>query len=573
MAGLVKRDVRSGHWQILAAILVVAILLRVAALDAYGLWTDEALTIVLSNWSVSDMLLLPTDPTPALYYIIHKLLIPANAPLEAVRSISVVAGVLSVGLIYLVGRLAFGAAGGLLAAALLAVWSAHVDYSQEARAYSLLFLLTLLPSLGLLYYARVLRQAAVQPDRSNDRRRRLALAVFCVGNVLSFYTHLIATVWIVLTSLLLLAIVRREWRVRRIELLAVFGAMTVGAIPGIYRLIQQVRVGDDFHWLGQAGLIDFADTSAAVLLPGGLWDNPLAAALGAAGITEAAVAAGSVALLGAGCWFGRKQLYRSLRAQPIVLWLILAYLMVPLIVWLFGFIARPLFMDRTILFAVPGMILLITAVCLALRRRIAARAAIGVVLAYCVSTLLFGIVREKEDWRGAYAYLSAVVSPTDIVAICPLYNYPALRYHTASPVGSAVLGMTLDGRLLVVERGLGTNANWDSTYFRHVWAPGTKGLRAPLPQLPPAGLSLRPGQSIWRVDGHCNRRFSAEMDAILGVASRDPGIAWSQKRKDPRTIGITIRRYRVVAPVAFNVRDLVAQPRGAPPFLSSARTP
>jgi uncharacterized membrane protein len=404
----------------LTAIVVAATVLRVVALDAYGLWNDEALTIVLSNWSISDMFLLPTDPTPPFYYVLHKLLIPADAPVEIVRSISVAAGVMSVGLVYLLGRLAFGAAGGLLAAALLTVWTAHVDYSQEARAYSLLFFLTLLTSLGLLQYARALQQSA-ELDRSAAGRRRVALILFALGNVLSFYTHVIATVWIILTSLLLLGIAAREQEIRRTELWFVFGAMAVCASPGIYRLVLQMQMGDEFHWLQQAGPVDFATTTASVLLPVGLWDNPLTDAP-TRGIVQVAVAAGSIALLGTGLWFGRQKLRAILRERPIVLWLVLAYLAVPIIVWLFGFAARPLFIDRVILFSVPGMILLITAICCALRGRSTTRAAIAAVLLYGASTLLFGIMREKEDWRGAYQFLAASAAPGDIIAVCPFYN-------------------------------------------------------------------------------------------------------------------------------------------------------
>ena len=573
MAQLVKRDARRWHWQMLATILVAAIFLRVVALDAQGLWTDEAFTIVLSNWSVSDMLLLPTDPTPALYYIIHKLLIPANASLEAIRSISVLAGILSVGLIYVLGRLAFGAAGGLLAAALLAVWGAHVDYSQEARAYSLLFLLTLLTSVGLIHYASILHRMADHGEASSRWRRYFALALFCLGNILSFYTHLVAVFWIALTSLLLVSAARREWRVYWPELLAALGIMAAGAAPGLYRFVQQMQAGDQFHWLPQADLPEFADVSATVFLPLGLWVNPLTRALGTEGNAEAVVAAVAMTLLLAGCWFGRRKLVSAAQGQPVVLWLILAYLMVPALLWLFGFALRPIFMDRTALFAVPGMILLITAVCLSLERRATAVAALGTVLLYCGSTLLFGIVREKEDWRGAYAYLASAAAPTDVIAICPLYNYPALRYHAASPVGSAVLGKARDGRLLVVEEGLGTNPNWDKTYFRHVWAPGTTGVPVARPDVAPGYLTLQPGQSIWRVNGHCNPTFSADLDKVLSVVSPDPGVAWSYEPRDPRTLGITIRRYRVVAPVAIEVRDIVAPPVGPSAVLSSTIAP
>src|SRR4029453_5276826 len=141
----------------------------------------------------------------------------------------------------------------------------------------------------------------------------------------------------------------------------------------------QMQVGGDFHGLQQAGLVDFAATTASVLLPVGLWDNPLTDAP-TRGIVQVAVAAGSIALLGTGSWFGRQTLRAILRKRPIVPWLILAYLAVPIIVWLFGFAARPLFMDRVILFAVPGMILLITAICSAIGGRSTTRAAIAAVL-------------------------------------------------------------------------------------------------------------------------------------------------------------------------------------------------
>jgi hypothetical protein len=564
MADLLDREMRPGHWLVLAAILIVAILFRTIAIDAQGLWTDEALTIVLSNWSIPDMLLRPTDPTPALYYILHKLLIPASAPLEVVRSISVVAGVLSVGLMFLVGRLAFGAAGGLFAAALLAVWSAHVDYSQEARAYSVLFFLTLLTTLGLLSYAK-------DAPAPGAQRRGFALALFCIGNVLSFYTHVIAIFWIVPSSLLLLAAVARAWRSRWREILAAFAAMALAAAPGLYRLILQVRLGDPFHWLPQASAAEFADTGAAVFLPVGLWDNPLTNALGTGAVAEAMIVSLLLALLAAGCWLGARRLSDRLRRQPVILWLILTYLAVPVLVWLFGFVARPLFMHRTILFAVPGVILLIVAVCLALERRVAAGAALVTVLLYSASTLAFGIVREKEDWRGAYKYLAAHAAPGDLVAVCPLYNYPVLRYHARTPVGSAVLGVAYDGGIVDIEHGLGTNPQWDKLYFQSVIMPETTGTPTRGVGVP-ALLELRPGQAIWRVDGHCNAGFSRDLDRALAPVDSHPRTVWRQVPKDPRTFSAVVRRYRIDAPAVLSVEDIAPQPH-VTPVLSSASAP
>jgi hypothetical protein len=563
------RDTRLTQEVMLAAIIVAAILFRVVALDAHGLWTDEALTIVLSNWSIPDMFLLPTDPTPPLYYVLHKLLIPANAPLEVVRSISVIAGVMSVGLIYLVGRLAFGAAGGLIAAALLAVWTIHVDYSQEARAYSLLFFLTLLTSLGLLCYARALH-GPMEPGGADARRRRVALVLFAVGNVLSFYTHVVATVWIILTSLLLLAVAMRTERIRRTEIFSVFGTMAICALPGIYRLILQMRMGDEFHWLQQAGPVDFASTIASVLLPVGLWDNSMVDAP-TRGILELAIAVAALALLATGMWFGWRRLRATLQDRPIVVRLTVAYLAVPLIVWLFGFVARPMFMDRVIFFAVPGMILLITAICRALGERRGACGAIAAVLIYGASTLLFGITREKEDWRGAYRFLAVTVASGDVIAVCPFYNYPALRYHAGTAVGSAVLAVRATGELAQVERGLGANPDWDRTYFRAAILPKMPGQRAETGML--ATLRLQPGQSVWRVEGHCNPGFMADMDIALRPLAQDPEVVWMEKRQGFQKWGIVIRRYHTTEPIALAVRDFSPRPQDRRSFRNYAGAP
>ncbi len=310
----------AAHRVVLAAIVILAILVRVAAIDTQSLWTDEALTIVLANWSIGDMLLMPTDPTPFLYYAIHKLLLPPDASLFAMRSISLVAGVLSVGLMYVLGRLAYGRAGGLLAAALLAVWSIHVDYSQEARAYSLLFLFTLLTSVGFLYYARVLNaqpadRAGIQSDQG-----KYALALFGIGNVLAFYTHVVSVFWIALTSLMLIALIARRERKRIAEVAVLFLLMALCALPGLYRLMEQMRVGDAFNWVEQRGLVGFVRMCAEIFLPLGLWDTSGATGIDAAAVVKAIVMAAFVAGLGAGCWLGRHRIVPWARErQPVTL--------------------------------------------------------------------------------------------------------------------------------------------------------------------------------------------------------------------------------------------------------------
>jgi uncharacterized membrane protein len=543
----------AAHWITLAAIIVAAILLRVVAIDAQGLWSDEAFTIVLADWSISDMFLLPTDPTPFLYYAIHKAFLPADASIAAIRSISVVAGVLSVGLMYVLGRLAYGKGGGLLAAALLAVWSIHVDYSQEARAYSLLFFFTLLTSVGFLYYASLLSR------ESASRNRLIALALFGIGDVLGFYTHMASVFWIALSCLLLFGLVVRAPRARLVEVGVLFVLMALCALPGLLRLAEQLKIGDGFNWVRQPGLSGFLRTSLNLFLPAGLWDNTLVKTSGLASVAKIAVIAAWAAGLGLGFWLGRRQLLEWARTRRPVLWLILAYLMVPLIVWLYGFALKPLFITRVVLYSAPGMILLITGLCLTLDKRRATWAGIAVVVVYSAAILLQGTIRERENWRGAAEYLANSAAPGDVIAICPAYNYPALRYHATRPTGAAVVA-TMGDTLARIEGGLGSNPDWDKVYFQKLIYPQTMahihgGDESVSDLGVPGKLELQAGQSIWRVDGRCTAELGADMDRVLRATSPEPDVAWLQKSTS-RVGAISVRRYRVAVPITLDLQNL-----------------
>jgi hypothetical protein len=543
------------HWILLGAILIVATLLRVVAIDTQSLWTDEALTIVLANWSIGDMFLKPTDPTPFLYYAIHKLLVPPDASLAGMRSISVVAGVLSVGLIYILGRLAFGKWGGLLSAALLAIWSMHVDYSQEARAYSLLFFFTLLASVGFLYYAE-----ALKAGREPSGRGRLALVLFGIGNVLSFYTHVVSVYWIALTSLMLLALILRQKRKRLVEVGILFVVMALCALPGVYRLLVQMKVGDEFHWL-QRSLAGFLKLHLEVYLPRGFWDNTLVNTFGLTSSIKGVVVAGAVAAVGAGLWFGRQRILAWWRERPYVLWLALAYLLVPTIIWIHGLIARPILIGRVMLYTVPGMILLITGICLALDRRAAVRVGVAAISLYGVSLLLTGTIREREDWRGTYEYLAKTVAPGDLVAVCRPFIYPALRYPATAPL-LVPLVTEMEGRLAEIAPNFGSDPDWDRIYFRKFVLPQTtariEGRHLSTADLGPSQtITLAPGRSIWRVDSHC-RKYAADMDGALRAIDAGAGVTRFESQVSQAAI-VSVRQYRILETTTFEIQKTIAQ--------------
>jgi len=140
---------------VLLAIVVLGGILRFYAIGSKGLWLDESFSAWLGRQPVGEMLawLLRIDQHPPLYYtLLHFwMLLGDNA--THVRTLSALLGTLTVPVIYLLGRRLADDEAGLLAALILAVSPFHVRFAQETRMYTLL---TLNVALALVALARLL---------------------------------------------------------------------------------------------------------------------------------------------------------------------------------------------------------------------------------------------------------------------------------------------------------------------------------------------------------------------------------------------------------------------------------
>jgi hypothetical protein len=141
----------------LAALLVAGIALRTALLGHQQLFRDEATSWYLASHSLGDMLGLAANETaPPLYLLLLKGWMAAFGDSEAaLRSLSVVAGIGTIGITWRWAGDALGRTGALVAAALIALSPAMVVADREARMYSLeTFLATLAWWLVWLMVAR-----------------------------------------------------------------------------------------------------------------------------------------------------------------------------------------------------------------------------------------------------------------------------------------------------------------------------------------------------------------------------------------------------------------------------------
>lgn len=514
----------------LVGILSAAAMLRLVAINSQALWSDEGQTLILSLYPTSEMLWQPTDPTPFLYYALHHLFLSPLSGVPAVRMISVVCGVASVGLMYWLGRLVGGRRStGLFCAALLAFWTAHVDYSMEARAYSLLSFTTLLSFLGVVIHGHSVT------NRLASRHAWRGLALLVTGNVLSFYTHVIAIFPIAATSSIVVLSALLYDRRSLPSLLAVYALMAALAVPGVMRLLLQAKTGDAFNWLVQAGPVTFVSTAADFFFPMGLWDNAVTNGLGLRHAAKYVCVPIFAALLVAALFHSRRQIRTFAQFQPYTALLILTCLLSPLAIWLVGYIGRPLFLGRVLLFSVPGFILLICVMAPGWHLQIGRMYQLAALALMIFSTLLFGMMREKEDWRGANAYISQHAGPNDVIAVCAGHNFPAARHAADRPLGQAAVIPNRRGQMVLLERGLGSDPNWAASYFNVIQRNASLGA---------ANITLRPGDSVWRIDAACapDRQDARTLDQMLAPLGKTPSVEWRQEARYDDDV--RIRRYR-----------------------------
>lgn len=425
----VARDLvrsRSRAFWIVAGLTAVAALLRFATLGLQSYHHDEIVTAsrVLrgSFWHAMDAVGF-SESAPPLYYAAAWLWTQAIGTGEVgLRSLSALAGVATVPVAFLIGRsLRLSAGGsidhpmegsidqraqrvGIVAAALVAVNPMLIWYSQEARAYALLALLT---SLSLLYFIRGLE---------HGRRRDLTLWGLVSG--LALATHYFAVFPIVAEAAWLLYRRRREVA-RGLAVLAAFGlALAPLAIHqmsyGHAEWISSFTLG---HRLWEIGVtFTVGETGDVIARP----ERPLLA------LVPVVAIAASLFLL---AWRGSRA---ERRAAGPPLAVAAATVGIPLALALLAS-GKDYVLARNLLPALPPL-LVVVAIGLTLRRARRTGAVVGTVLvAYSLGFSVWAAVTpalQRPDWEAVASALGEPDTPRAMVTWT--IGEASLRYYLST---------------------------------------------------------------------------------------------------------------------------------------------
>lgn len=161
----------------LTAVLAVAGFIRFFRLGP-GLFDDEVYSLDVANHRLGTILriLERTDTHPPLsYFLLHFWMRVFGSSEVAVRSLSALFGVGTVLMLYLLGRLLWDSSTGLIAALMLSLSSFNVEYSHNARMYTLM---TFLATASFYFFARL----RIAPSRSTT-------VLYVLSSASLIYTH------------------------------------------------------------------------------------------------------------------------------------------------------------------------------------------------------------------------------------------------------------------------------------------------------------------------------------------------------------------------------------------------
>ena len=389
----------------LLLICIPALLLLILTLPFItgGFWSDEIFSMVVSrSWSVMQEYFRNYENNMSLYYIsLHVWMGVFGDSEVATHSLSLLYALITIPVFYTLARLWLNKSTALLSGLLLAGNPLFVFYSLEVRSYSMLVLAS---TISTLIFVRL------------NRKPGFKLSIlYGLSIVIATYIHYFG---ILLSLVHALAISPRK--VTRVQFRYFFLSGCVVLTGILPLLLYQPKNGSQVAWLTKPDLKCLWYTCKDLV--GGGYDFLI--------------------LLFCLFFVVKKGIWRYASDNEVLLCkLALAWTLVPtLLLYVFSYLEKPVFMPRYFMWCVPGAILLTSLIISYtgwnLKRQSIVWSLLFVIMLYRSYKFLY---LRGSGYREAVQYLNETVRPGDLVFAYPFYrsfhvSYYLDKMHSPNPV-------------------------------------------------------------------------------------------------------------------------------------------
>ena len=322
----------------------------------------------------------------------------------ALRAMSAVFGILSVLVIYWVGCALFNRRVGLISSLLSTISLFHIQYSQEARPYSLLLLLSLL---SFLFFIKILKQ---------DKKWHYPCYLLC--NILLCYTHIFG-LFTFAAQIFFLLLFWSKYQSQRFKLLAVLGATIASLLPVIHLMgTEASSMIQHGSWIPEPSLYSILGTISAFCGSQGL--------LVLVFFCLAVIAPFSVRKMG-GTWILKKPLESlkgiswNIKLEAIDEFLLLSiWLFLPMVLaFTVSEVVTPIYINRYLIGASPALYLLVARGLTELNTRKVIYPILIIIVIVSSSGLVNYYTKvNKEHWREAAELVQVNSKENDVLFFC-----------------------------------------------------------------------------------------------------------------------------------------------------------
>ncbi len=371
------------------AVLGLGLVLRLISLNQ-SLWLDEAINVMaarsFSLWGMVTQYAVADFHPPGWFIILWVWGKTFGYSEIAVRIPSVIIGVLTIYITYLLGKKLISKNVGLIAALLLAINPLHIYYSQEARMYALAALAV---SLNMLLFIDFVKGGKGNKGGMGN------MVIYVLSNVLVLLSDYVAYL-IFPAQLIFLVFLKRD----AIKSWLVY--LVLAAIAGIWWwpvFLKQLDTGSVASanlptWKFVVGGFDFK-TIPLTFVKFIIGRISLANK-----VLYAAALLPVVLLFGYLLWQGAKQI-ASLPRRILLIWLIIP----PVIATLVSLFI-PVYSYFRMLFVIPGFVILIAGGILSFKKKLQYSFLAGVILTqiFCALVYLLNPNYQRDNWKGMVSY-------------------------------------------------------------------------------------------------------------------------------------------------------------------------
>jgi mannosyltransferase len=397
---------------LLLLIILLGTALRFYHLGAQSLWYDEAFSLAIADRLKPEEILTNQGHSthPPLYYLLlHTWIKMIGVNDFTTRVPSLLAGVLTIPLIYVSGRKLFDLPTGLWSALFIAVFPFHVYYAQEARMYTLVALFT---TLSLWLFLQAI-----------ERNHWLAWGGYWLCLVLGIYTHYFIG-FVILVYHLYLVLNWQRYRHLWLPVIITDGLLILAFLPQTVIFIREFRVVlGPSYWLGRPNPLAFFTTIYFFIV-----SYTLAPWLHAIGLFVV------VGILAIGLYEQLLKVKLALHFQERALLSLGAFL--PILIVLAISQIKPIFLERTLIICTPFLILLLAEGLRASRWRSPMPylfIALGLFVVISSYRFYFDATTHKPPLREAAQQIAATFVPGDVVLHTGVGSFLPFLFYRPPP--------------------------------------------------------------------------------------------------------------------------------------------